>query len=102
MPLGEGGPWGPEAFREDLQRSLNLGRHLNAGEDLEGGNVRTRGGQCLEEAGRPAHRAAENKTKNLLTLRLTLEQSRFELCGSTYKWIFFNSKYFRTAWSMIG
>ena len=32
-------------------------------------------------------------TGDLLDLAKTLEQHRFELCGSTYMWIFKNSKY---------
>ena len=33
---------------------------------------------------------------------LTLEQHRFEPQKLTYKWIFFNSTYFSTTWSMVG
>lgn len=30
-----GGPWDLQAFKTDLQRNLNLGRHLKAGKDRE-------------------------------------------------------------------
>lgn len=36
------------------------------------------------------------------TPKLTLKQYGFELCRSTYMWGFFNSKYYSTAWSMVG
>ena len=35
-------------------------------------------------------------------LQLTLEQRRFELHGSTYMKIFFNSKYYSTTWPVFG
>ena len=35
-------------------------------------------------------------------VQLTLEQHRFELWGSTYTWIFFDSKYSSTSWSLVG
>ena len=34
-------------------------------------------------------------------IQLTLEQEGFELHGSAYTWISFNSKYFFTTWSML-
>ena len=34
----------------------------------------------------------------LTTPKLTLKQYGFELCGSTYMWGFFNSKYYSTGW----
>ena len=35
-------------------------------------------------------------------LQLTLAQHGFELNGSTYTQIFFNNKYYRTTWSVVG
>lgn len=76
VPLRGAGPRVPEAFRKDLQRSLSVGRPRM----LEGILVRGRGlymdmctggGQCLQEAGRPAFRASENWVKCLLTVQLT-------------------------------
>ena len=38
-----------------------------------------------------------------LTLeQLTLEQYRFELCGSIHTWVFLNSKYFHTTQPVVG
>ena len=37
-----------------------------------------------------------------MQLQLTLEQPGFELQGSTYMGIFFNSKYYTTTWSTVG
>ena len=37
-----------------------------------------------------------------LKVQLTLEQPKSELCGSTYAWIFPNSKYYSTTQSTDG
>ena len=34
-------------------------------------------------------------------IQLPLEQHRFELCRSNYMSIFFNSKYYSAAWSLV-